>query len=150
MGNLKWDKTLHPTGHDEIGIAIQSEDGCFVMANHTNGGIGGDKTQPSQGDYDYWIVKFCDTTLTASLTHAPSEANITIAPNPASDELSISYAQNDKATIRIMNTLGETLLVSEINTQNTKLNISSLSNGIYFLQFNSGVQHFNRKFVVQR
>ena len=63
FGNKKWDKTLLTTGHDELGIAIQTKAGCYIVANWTNAGIGGDKTQdPWYSSFDYWIIKFCDTT----------------------------------------------------------------------------------------
>ena len=62
LGNKQWDKTVFTTGHDEQGLAIQTKDGCYIMANMTGSGIGGDKTQASQGGSDYWITKFCDST----------------------------------------------------------------------------------------
>jgi len=64
LGNKEWDKTLLTTTsfHDEVGLALQTKEGCFAMANVTNAGIGGDKSQPSQGTYDYWVIKFCDST----------------------------------------------------------------------------------------
>lgn len=73
LGNKQWDKTLHTnTGieDDEQGLAIQTSDGCFVMANSTIARIGGDKTQDNwdtlaQGA-DYWIIKFCDSTFNAN------------------------------------------------------------------------------------
>jgi hypothetical protein len=65
LGFIQWDKTLQSTGTNNFssrgGIAIQANDGCFVMANFTDGGIAGDKTQDTWGDTDYWIIKFCDT-----------------------------------------------------------------------------------------
>ncbi|HRC32318.1 MAG TPA: hypothetical protein PK736_02625 [Bacteroidia bacterium] len=63
LGNKQWDKTVFTNGHDEGGLAIKTKDGCFALANYTYAGIGGDKTQASQGSWDYWIIKFCDTTL---------------------------------------------------------------------------------------
>lgn len=64
LGNKKWDKTLRTatTDDDETGVAIETFDGCYTMANWTYAGIGGDKTQPSRGWSDYWVIKFCDTT----------------------------------------------------------------------------------------
>jgi len=61
-GNKLWDKTLltNTSGDDEIGLAVQTNDGCYAMANYTLGGIGGDKSQASQGARDYWIIKFCE------------------------------------------------------------------------------------------
>lgn len=66
LGFIQWDKTLQSAGTYNFssrgGIAIQANDGCFVMANFTDGGIAGDKTQDTWGDTGYWIIKFCDTT----------------------------------------------------------------------------------------
>ncbi|MBK8847974.1 MAG: T9SS type A sorting domain-containing protein [Bacteroidetes bacterium] len=64
FGSKQWDKTLHTNNNagDGLGFAIQTKDGCYVMANSTGAGIGGDKTQASQGLWDYWIIKFCDST----------------------------------------------------------------------------------------
>ncbi|MEO8150571.1 MAG: PKD domain-containing protein [Bacteroidia bacterium] len=61
IGNKQWDKTTLTLGHEEIGLAIQTNDGGYAIANFTYGGIGGDKTQPAQGADDYWIIKFWDT-----------------------------------------------------------------------------------------
>jgi len=69
IGNKQWDKTVFTntgTNDDEVGFAIQTKDGCYLFANWTVAGTGGYKTQPSQGSYDYWIVKFCDTAIVAS------------------------------------------------------------------------------------
>jgi len=69
-GNVLWDKTIFTTGHEEVGLAIQTKDGCYAFANYDNGAIGGYRTQPNWDTtcigvgctYDYWIVKFCDST----------------------------------------------------------------------------------------
>jgi len=64
-GNKQWDKTIFTLGHDETASVTQTRDGCYIIANATNGGIGGYKTQPVWGNSssDFWIVKFCDTTF---------------------------------------------------------------------------------------
>ncbi len=61
-GNQQWDKTIFTNGHDEASMAILSSDGSVVMANYSNGGIGGFKTQANHDTsiyqtYDFWIVK---------------------------------------------------------------------------------------------
>ena len=66
-GNVLWDKTVFTVAHDEYGIAIPTNDGCYVMTNWGDGGIGGYKSQPSWGFWDYWVIKFC-TTLQAGFT----------------------------------------------------------------------------------
>ncbi|MEO8150144.1 MAG: T9SS type A sorting domain-containing protein [Bacteroidia bacterium] len=62
-GIKQWDKTLLTDGFDLYGFAMQTSDGCYLFANSSNGGLAGEKSQTSRGFYDYWIVKFCDTTF---------------------------------------------------------------------------------------
>ena len=66
-GNVKWDKTIFNPGHDETGIGILLDNGSIVLANVSNGGIGGYKTEmtydPSQITYDFWIVKLQNAVL---------------------------------------------------------------------------------------
>jgi PKD repeat protein len=64
-GNIQWDKTIFTPGHDEKGLAIQTHDGGYAVANYTNGTIGGYKSElnrdSSNVTYDYWLVKFADS-----------------------------------------------------------------------------------------
>ena len=78
LGHKQWDKTIFTAEHDEVGFAMQTKDGCYAAANFTLGGIGGYKTQSSQGDYDYWIVKFCDTSQHCNLSSPTVTANQTV------------------------------------------------------------------------
>jgi len=98
LGILEWDKTIFTTGHDEHNFAIQTLDGCYAIANYTSGGIGGYKSQPSQGFEDYWIVKFCDSTEATSITQLPQlpDHPITISPNPLTTESKLTFKNPDK------------------------------------------------------
>lgn len=65
LGHKQWDKTIFNMDpaliSNESGYAIQTKEGCYVIANSTSAGIGGYKTQLKWGSSDYWILKFCDT-----------------------------------------------------------------------------------------
>ena len=80
LGNKQWDKTIFTTGHDEAGLVIQTRDGSYAMANYTNGDTGGYKTQPNRDSslltYDYWIVKFRDTTSRPVVNYTTSDQTI--------------------------------------------------------------------------
>jgi len=66
-GNKLWDKTPLTSGHDEVGLVIETREGCIVVANSTNGDIAGEKTQDHWGQAaDYWIIKYCDSLLSPS------------------------------------------------------------------------------------
>ncbi|MDB5284597.1 MAG: domain containing protein [Bacteroidota bacterium] len=64
LGNRTWDKTIftRALGDDENGYAVESADGCYVVANSTSADTGGYKTQSKRGLDDFWFVKLCDTT----------------------------------------------------------------------------------------
>lgn len=141
IGNKLWDKTMLTTGHDENGNCIKTQDGCYVFANVCSGGIGGFKTQPNWDvtnvAYDYWIVKFCDTTETTSLVPLPAfNDDITVYPNPFSDELTVSIGQTikGKTEIKIFNVFGQLVLSQLLMETNCKIKTNSFSKGVYFIQ----------------
>ncbi|MDQ3292520.1 MAG: zinc-dependent metalloprotease, partial [Bacteroidota bacterium] len=60
-GKKVWDQRYGGTGHDYLNRVIQTHDGGFLLAGSSLSGIGGDKSQSSRGDRDYWIVKISST-----------------------------------------------------------------------------------------
>ncbi len=142
LGIKEWDKTLLTLGHDETGFAIQTKDGCYIMGNETDGGIGGDKTQPTQGDYDYWIIKFCDTTSTTAVHENINSNSLKFFPNPFISQISITIQKQNlkQATFAIKNILGQTIFSKQennlSNTYTKTIDLNFLSKGIYLLDVN--------------
>ncbi|CAN5522314.1 hypothetical protein BH11BAC1_BH11BAC1_08290 [soil metagenome] len=89
LGNKQWDKTIFTSAHDEIGLAFQATDGCYVIANCTDGGMAGYKTQTGWGGRDYWIVKFCDSTLMPP--NANTIANSFLCPGTCTNFVNLSF-----------------------------------------------------------
>ena len=151
-GTIQWEKTIFTTGHDEQGMAVQTKDGCYAMVNYTDAGIGGYKTEPGWDTIppislaDYWIVKFCDTTSTTSINQLPQlpKSSFTLYPNPADKELRIKNAALRIKEIEIVDLFGRTVLKSEVGGQKSevRINVSSLSPGIYFLKAGNEVRKF--------
>ncbi len=56
-GTKIWDKDFGGTGGETLKAAIVTADGGFLLGGYSNSGVSGTKTEPSQGGYDYWIVK---------------------------------------------------------------------------------------------
>ncbi|GGF28196.1 gliding motility-associated C-terminal domain-containing protein [Hymenobacter cavernae] len=57
QGNKQWDKTYGGTAAEELFAIQPTSDGGYVLGGSSLSGSSGDKTQPSQGGYDYWVVK---------------------------------------------------------------------------------------------
>jgi len=102
VGNKLWDKTIFSMGSDDIGLVLETGDGCYIVSNNTNGGIGGYKTEPSWGFNDFWLVKFCDTTQVTAINEYNSHFEFKVTPNPVENFMSISVPYSlQNATIRI-------------------------------------------------
>ncbi|RDC65125.1 hypothetical protein AHMF7616_03755 [Adhaeribacter pallidiroseus] len=56
-----WDYRYGGTHDDYLNRIIATNDGGYLLAGSSRSDIGGDKTQASRGDRDYWIVKITNT-----------------------------------------------------------------------------------------
>jgi hypothetical protein len=56
-GNKLWDKSFGGERDDILTSVISTRDGAFVLCGQSNSGISGDKTEPTRGENDYWLVK---------------------------------------------------------------------------------------------
>ncbi|GGF28215.1 hypothetical protein GCM10011383_44950 [Hymenobacter cavernae] len=88
QGNKLWDQVVGGAGIDQLYTLQPTPDGGYVAGGISNSGVSGDKTQPSQGDFDYWVVKLGPDVVTAT---EPLTASTTLSvyPNPAHNRLSV-------------------------------------------------------------
>jgi hypothetical protein len=56
-GNLQWENTIGGNYEDDLFSVQQTSDGGYILGSSSGSGISGDKTEASQGFYDYWVVK---------------------------------------------------------------------------------------------
>ncbi len=57
LGNIEWENTIGGSGSDNLTDMIQTVDGGYLIGGYSDSGISGDKTENSQGGYDYWVIK---------------------------------------------------------------------------------------------
>ncbi len=62
-GTKLWDKTIFVGREDEYAYPIETYDGCYAIANWSEGGIGAYKSEDRRGAYDFWMIKFCETNI---------------------------------------------------------------------------------------
>ncbi len=61
IGALEWQKNLGGSLADVLNSIAQTADGGYILGGHSISDISGDKTENSQGSYDFWVIKL-DTT----------------------------------------------------------------------------------------
>ncbi len=78
-----------------------------------------------------------------------------ISPNPAMDKASVQFYSPKSATIKmsLLDVIGRKVLAENVAATNginkTELNISTLQNGIYFVNFEVDGRNFSKKLIVQ-
>lgn len=60
-GNIIWQNTIGGSASDAFRDLIQTADGGYLLGGYSLSNISGEKTENSNGDYDYWIVKLSST-----------------------------------------------------------------------------------------
>lgn len=56
-GNIEWQNTIGGKLEDVPFSIIQTSDGGYFVGGYSNSGADHDKTEHSQGSYDYWVLK---------------------------------------------------------------------------------------------
>ncbi|MBL0052461.1 MAG: hypothetical protein IPP29_13595 [Bacteroidetes bacterium] len=57
LGAIVWQNTIGGNSNDELSSITPSPDGGYVLGGYSYSNISGDKTENSNGSYDYWVVK---------------------------------------------------------------------------------------------
>lgn len=138
VGQIQWQNTIGGTGNDELRSLQQTTDGGYILGGSSTSDISGDKTENSQGYYDYWIIKLAPETVpTEEVPMALS--GLKIYPNPATDVL---FVQTDKeTTLQLQNAFGQ-ILSSQTIQGEAQINLARYPDGIYFLvEMETGIGH---------
>jgi len=57
QGGKVWDHRFGSTGQDRLLALKPTPDGGYILGGESNSGVGGERSQPSWGSYDYWALK---------------------------------------------------------------------------------------------
>ena len=94
-----------------------------------------------------YTIGTCDTTIATSINNINGSDQVTVFPNPAKDQLTVQFTDNsENHVIKMMNDLGQLVL----QTHNRQIDVSSIANGIYFLNIETGNSSANKKVVIAR
>ena len=148
---IQWENTIGGNTTDELISVQQTNDGGYILGGHSWSDISGDKTENSNGEVDYWIVKIAPDTITGSSeTPLPNGDEICLAPNPFTDNFSIiNFTLQEKAEVRVYDVYGRIIAEKTISVSNNKFQTSAFAPGIYFVEVLTGNQKWVRKVVKQ-
>jgi hypothetical protein len=103
-GVRQWDRRYGGSASDELGKVLLTADGGYLLGGTSASGAGGDKTQPSQGLADYWLVKTGNMGAASTLVAADA-ARATVAgtdaEEPSRNEADVLRASPNPFTNRV-------------------------------------------------
>lgn len=125
---------------------------AYIKPNiYINGAIGGGQYRYEVVEYDTDVVYFTfdmDITVTMNTTTIKKDASITLAPNPATDVVTVSVPDNGNGSIQMVDVLGNIVYQADF-TGSRKINTAQFKNGVYFVVITANGVRSNKKLVVR-
>ena len=91
-----------------------------------------------------------EVNFTMGVSSIKQEVSVSIAPNPATDFVSINLNGIETAAIKIVDVLGNTVFRDSYFSGVKKIDVSNFKNGIYFVMIESnGIKTMTRKVVIK-
>jgi hypothetical protein len=154
QGVLQWEKTVGGNGYDGLSSVTETGKNHYLLGGYALSGISGDKTEPSRGRFDYWIVRLDYKNNNPVQTSSNPESissiaqrddNFIVYPNPAKDVLHVKT--NGRAVFSFAEQTGKILLTKTIDGSG-EIDISKFPPGTYHLKNNA--TGMTQKIVVVR
>lgn len=113
---------------------------------HTNGkiSIGGSFTKYNNSANSAYLVTLYDDSILSNPKH-PNQSNVSLWPNPTKNILNIGSFDNLFTAVKIYNLQGSQ--VYENLKPNTAINVSDLTNGLYFIEIKTVRGLYKEKFL---
>ncbi len=111
--------------------------------------VGGGWDLASTSFMSDWLAFVSDSTATGIKEASLKQENISLYPNPSTDELNIVLPQDFKGTINITDISSKSLYSQLTEQKNIKLDVSSYPKGIFIVNFISNNGYAHTKFTRQ-
>ncbi|WP_158267546.1 T9SS type A sorting domain-containing protein [Adhaeribacter arboris] len=167
-GEKEWDQRLGGSGTEELRTVLQTKDGGYVLGGRSDSGVSGDRTQPSQGSTDYWLVKVApvtgsnvatrEETATEEPVKETASSLLKAYPNPFKEQVKISFTlpQTQPAEVKVYDNQGKEISIlfkGQAQAQQTyqvEWQASNKSAGMYLLQLQTPTQRQQQKVFLFR
>jgi len=130
--NILWQKTLGGTHTDYPKQILVLGTNHYIIFGNSKSGISGHKTEANRGQEDIWILEISSNLSIENF----AKKSLHILPNPAINDFSFNIPETSKhGILYIFNPSGSIVHSEKIENSNNIIDITKLSNGIYFVTF---------------
>jgi hypothetical protein len=121
-------------------------DGYFAINNLTTPG----NFNPIDSD-DALIGIMPKLGAKAGISNISESYSFSMYPNPAANEVVLIATENvESMTWNVKNTLGQTLISGRVTSQQIRIDLTNIANGIYLVELQAGDKSVVKKLVVRR
>jgi trimeric autotransporter adhesin len=107
----------------------------------------GGRFNTAQGSPHNYMAKLTDVT---SVKERQNTTDVAISPNPADKYLTLRFKTQARRTIKISNSIGQTVCTEHSDAYQIKVEVSDLPCGVYYLETTSDSQREIRKVIIAR
>lgn len=117
----------------------------YIGCGFTSPPCGRDLAYFKKGEIEHGNPYICGQLASINI----QTSGIKIYPNPAQNFIIIEYynTNNQQVKIEIGNILGKNVIQTTSNNQQTRINITQLKKGVYFIHIKSGEKSYTKKFI---
>ncbi len=141
-GQLEWSKCYGGGGADWNSGLIDAGPQSWMMVGYTDSNSG--DVSGNHGSEDYWAVKLTD--IPVSVSDIYFNEDFGIFPNPFRNSITLKFPASLKGKIIVMNTLGDILFENAVK-ESQVIDLSILSDGIYFIKYNDKHRNLIKKII---
>lgn len=142
---LRWMKNYGGSADDGFFGGAFTSDGGMVLTGWSKS-TDGDLTD-NQGSWDLWVVKLGPEGV--SVPEQPGSFTLTIAPNPANDQLRITWSSATSASLTVHDALGQVVHSQNLSSAPGLLSlpVEAWASGIYTISLQDATGRQSERFV---
>lgn len=157
-GTIQWQNSIGGNGGDTYPYMALTSDGGYILGGSSDSNISGDKTENSNGNLDFWIVKLSGTgqRIAYRTIEIPGTiiSDVKCYPNPSADRnvyIVFNAAAPGQSILQLIDMMGKTILVKKLEIV-TGLNrelitLSDFPSGMYTLKLKTKGEIVIRKII---
>ncbi|RDC64872.1 T9SS type A sorting domain-containing protein [Adhaeribacter pallidiroseus] len=167
-GAKQYDQAYGGSDKEELRAMVLAEDGGIVLGGRSDSPISGDRSQPSQGRTDYWLIKIVSEKSGMVVSRVANEPELAIEqssnvqllvyPNPFQEKVTISFTlpETQPATVRVLDSQGceiTTLFQKEAQAKQAyqvEWQAGKQAAGMYLLQLQTPTGQITKKILRSR
>jgi len=130
--NILWQKVIGGNSEDVPKFIHTAAANKFIIGGGSKSGVSGDKTIPSRGGEDFWILEISTTMSIEDF----SPQRLHVFPNPVADLVTVELPENSTSgQLYVFDNTGAIVHSEIIDAESNQVNLSNLASGVYFISY---------------